>query len=44
MTKPIKNYIVDFFCKNLELIIEIDGEIHKFQKRKDKKKEEDLKK
>jgi len=27
----------------LNLIIEVDGEIHKFQKGKDKKREEDLK-
>ena len=27
--KPIENYIVDFYAKELKLIIEIDGEIHK---------------
>ena len=42
--RPIKNYIVDFFSKNLNLIIEVDGEIHKFQKGKDKKREEEIKK
>ena len=26
--KPIDNYIVDFFCHKLKLIIEIDGESH----------------
>jgi len=26
--RPIKNYIVDFFCKELNLIIEIDGFSH----------------
>ena len=26
--KPIGNYIVDFFCSKLKLIIEIDGESH----------------
>jgi very-short-patch-repair endonuclease len=26
--RPIKNYIVDFFCKELSLIIEIDGFTH----------------
>ncbi|MBC8526215.1 MAG: DUF559 domain-containing protein [Candidatus Cloacimonetes bacterium] len=26
--KPISNYIVDFFCPRLKLIIEIDGETH----------------
>lgn len=37
--RPIKNYIVDFFSKDLNLIIEIDGEIHKFKKAKDKNRE-----
>lgn len=26
--KPIKNYIVDFYCSKLKLIIEIDGYTH----------------
>ncbi len=26
--KPIGNYIVDFFCNKLKLVIEIDGESH----------------
>lgn len=26
--KPIGNYIVDFFCSKLKLIIEIDGDSH----------------
>ncbi|MFA4833694.1 MAG: DUF559 domain-containing protein [Patescibacteria group bacterium] len=26
--KPINNYIVDFYCSELKLIIEIDGETH----------------
>jgi len=26
--KPIDNYIVDFFCNELMLVIEIDGESH----------------
>ena len=26
--KPIDNYIVDFFCQKLSLIIEVDGEVH----------------
>ena len=41
--RPIENYIVDFFCKDLKLIIELDGEIHRFQKSKDKKREEEIK-
>lgn len=40
--RPVGNYIVDFFSKELKLIIELDGEIHKFQKSKDKKREEEL--
>jgi len=35
--RPIDRYIVDFFCKELKLIIELDGTIHYFQKSKDKK-------
>jgi len=26
--KPILNYIVDFFCSKLQLVIEIDGNAH----------------
>lgn len=26
--KPILNYIVDFFCNKLKLVIEIDGDSH----------------
>ena len=26
--KPIDNYIVDFFCNELKLVIEIDGDSH----------------
>ena len=26
--KPIDNYIVDFFCQKLKLIVEVDGEFH----------------
>jgi very-short-patch-repair endonuclease len=26
--KPIDNYIVDFYCSKLQLVIEIDGETH----------------
>ncbi|CAN5278881.1 hypothetical protein BH23BAC2_BH23BAC2_15250 [soil metagenome] len=32
---PIDNYIVDFVCLSKKLIIEIDGEIHQFQKEAD---------
>jgi len=33
--KPIGNFIVDFYCAKLKLAIEVDGEIHKFQKVRD---------
>ena len=26
--KPIENYIVDFYCSKLKLVIEIDGDSH----------------
>jgi len=29
--KPIDNYIVDFYCSKLQLIIEIDGFSHEFK-------------
>lgn len=32
--KPIDNYIVDFYCPKLRLIIEIDGDTHYFEERK----------
>lgn len=36
--KPIKNYIVDFYCSKLKLVIEIDGGTHSDNQAKDKKK------
>ena len=33
--KPLDNYIVDFFCSELNLIIEIDGKSHDFKQEKD---------
>lgn len=41
--KPIENFIVDFYCAKLKLIIEIDGEIHKFQKVRDDERDNILK-
>lgn len=41
--RPIGNYIVDFFCKDLKLIVEVDGEIHKFRKSKDIERNNNLK-
>ena len=42
--RPVLNYIADFFCKKLCLVIEVDGITHQWEKtqRKDRKKEEDL--
>ena len=32
--QPLLDYIVDFYCDELKLIIEVDGEIHSFSERK----------
>ncbi len=42
--KPIDNYIVDFFCSELMLAIELDGYTHSFEEvfRKDEVKEQKL--
>ena len=42
--KPIGNYIVDFFCNELQLAIELDGYSHNFEEvvQKDLEKEEFL--
>jgi very-short-patch-repair endonuclease len=42
--RPILSYIADFFCKELNLVIETDGATHLYEevKRKDKVKEESL--
>lgn len=39
--KPIGNYIVDFYCKELRLAIELDGLSHHYEEtmRKDQEKE-----
>jgi very-short-patch-repair endonuclease len=40
----IGNYVVDFYCPEVKLAIEIDGDVHGYdvQRRKDKQKEEYL--
>jgi very-short-patch-repair endonuclease len=38
--KPIGNYIADFYCKELKLVIEIDGESHTGKKEYDKARDE----
>ena len=40
--KPIDNYIVDFYCKDLMLAIEIDGESHYGRENKDEKRDKRL--
>ena len=40
--KPILNYIVDFYCPELKLIIEVDGFIHDFKINYDKKRQKEL--
>ncbi|MBD3244658.1 MAG: DUF559 domain-containing protein [Candidatus Moranbacteria bacterium] len=42
--KPINRFIVDFYCKQLLLIIEIDGKDHEYKKDYDKEREAYLKK
>lgn len=41
---PIDQYIVDFYCKDLQLAIEVDGSIHfkEGHQEKDKKRQERL--
>ncbi len=43
---PIAIYIVDFYCHELRLVIEIDGGIHELEdvRKADKEREENLKK
>jgi len=41
--KPLDHFIVDFYCARLSLAIEIDGEIHDFQKVRDKERDNFLK-
>jgi very-short-patch-repair endonuclease len=33
--KPLLNYIVDFYCKDLNLVIEIDGDSHDYKYKAD---------
>jgi len=42
--RPVMNYIADFMCKELMLVIEVDGITHQDEKviLKDKKKQRDL--
>ena len=42
--KPLRRYIVDFYCKPLNLVIEVDGGYHEeeFQKIKDNERQQAL--
>jgi very-short-patch-repair endonuclease len=40
--RPIDNYIVDFYCKDLMIAIEIDGESHYGNEEKDSIRQEKL--
>lgn len=37
--KPLGDFIIDFYCSKLRLAIEIDGDIHTFQKERDKERD-----
>lgn len=37
--KPLDQFILDFYCSKLKLIVEIDGEIHNQQKERDKERD-----
>jgi len=41
---PILDYIVDFYCHEIFLAIEIDGEYHQFKKQYDKQRSDQLEK
>jgi very-short-patch-repair endonuclease len=40
--KPLDQYIVDFFCSELMLAIEIDGDSHDYKEREDQKRQNHL--
>lgn len=42
--RPVLNYIADFMCKELQLIIEVDGNTHNFEEQwyKDKSRQKEL--
>ena len=42
--RPIDKYIVDFYCKDLQLAIEVDGESHYGNEKADKRRERRLNK
>ncbi len=40
--RPIGNYIADFLCKELLLVIEVDGSTHEYKHEEDVRKDETL--
>lgn len=40
--KPIHHFIVDFYCSQLKLVIEIDGESHRLRFAEDRRRQEYL--
>ncbi|KAA9338851.1 endonuclease domain-containing protein [Adhaeribacter soli] len=40
--RPVGNYIADFLCKELNLIVEVDGYTHNFKTGEDAKRDADL--
>ncbi len=42
--RPIENYIVDFYCKELSLAIEIDGDTHIYRYDQDDERQKELEK
>jgi very-short-patch-repair endonuclease len=40
--KPIGNYIVDFYCKELSLAIEVDGDTHSYRFDEDNERQSEL--
>jgi len=39
---PVDCYIVDFYCHQAQLVIEVDGKIHQFQKEYDRNRQKVL--
>lgn len=42
--KPIGSFVLDFYCAKFKLGIEIDGEVHEFQKIRDEERDNILRK
>ena len=40
--KPLGKYVVDFYCKKLNLVIELDGYSHQFKAKEDSEREKEL--